>query len=1429
MHRTITVRPLRIAFAAIALVTVQAMRVSAQPISFSKSFLAGETSTDPTSLQFGPDGRLYVSQQNGLIKVYTVVRNGVSDYAVTATETITLIKDIPNHNDDGTLNTTETDRQVVGILVKGTASNPVLYVTSSDPRIAVGSDSGLDTNSSTITRLTWNGASWDQLDLVRGLARSEENHSVNGMQLDEVNNILYVCAGGNTNMGAPSNNFALLPEYALSAAILTVDLDAIGETTYDLPTLDDPSRPNTGPGGSDENDPFGGNDGANQAIIVPGGPVQVYSPGYRNAYDMVLTDDGRMYVVDNGPNSGWGSTPVNEGPGGTCTNAPSNGASPTYEDNLHFVTGPGYYGGHPNPTRANAANTFNGQSPIVAANPIECDYRQPGAEDGALATWSTSVNGLAEYAASNFGGAMFGDLLACGWSTKAIYRVELNAAGDAVTNSSTLFSNVGTNPLDVTVQPDGAYLAGTIWVCNHGSDEIVVYEPSDLGSCSGADDALLDEDFDGYTNADEIDNNTDPCSAGDTPPDFDGDFVSDLNDPDDDDDGIDDVDDAFAIDPFNGLTTAPPIDYGWATGEPGFGFLGVGFTGLMVNGADDYLTLFDSANMTAGGAAGKITIDNVPAGDAHGATNTQAYAFQFGVNVSAATGPFTVQAKLDAPFFNGVTPADFQSMGMFIGAGDQDNYVRISLAANSGAGGIEVVNEVGGAANSTMYAADFLSANSVELFLAVDPTAGEAQARVAIDGSPVTDLGTPFALSGATLNAVQGAPALAVGIIATSAGATPFAATWDFLRVTPDGIGASADISIDPPNNLIDGSTYGNGSFVITNTSTNGQMIERVVFDLTDSIISDLVFDPDGVAGDITAKQFQVNSAGGTGTITHSYLDSFHNGIDNNDGYDKLQVSFTDFDPGETMTFSIDNDPTSIKGTTPPGPNEAGSVSGLELSGAEITAEFDDGSLLVGHMFHTGVTLDASNATVKAGAPPAPQIEVLGVSPTPAQVAGANQTVRVTGPAGADVRVLVVEGGLFITGMTGPYPDGYDIDPFEANSAVTVSEYAGTVGAGGTVDIPITLTRLDPASDPDVGANDVTGLNHILAVFTDANGRTGTPSNRIIVQLVETAECINDTDCNDGDLCTVDTCDANTCAFPPVDCGSQVCNPVDGMCVDCLPSAQYTEDFNGYAANDNPADWFDTAANNSLSPNDSLFAVKQVGSDLAFGTDSTATNIHSHYVTADSATWSSYDFTGRLRISNAAGAIGITVLSDYPNTDSYYRLRRLGNVAPYSFHWSQHPDTQSTLTGDLETGVVPAAGQWLRFHVQVAVGESQTELRANLWPDGGNEPAGWQADAVDASASRLTAGTIGVWSFSSGSKYWDDLVVTGQGCPLIFDTDDDGDVDLDDWSYFAACMQGPTVVPSDLCRAFTDANGDGHVDLLDFALFQEAYTGAGPG
>jgi len=466
-------------------ILLYAVSLNAQTISFTASNVAGESLVHPTVIQFGPDGRLYVAQQDGKIFAYTVVRNSANNYQITATETITLIQQIPNHNDNGALNTSVNTRQVTGFIVTGTAASPVIYVSSSDPRIGGGSagpanDKNLDTNSGVLSKLTKNGSSWTRTDLVRGLPRSEENHSTNGMQLDEVNNILYLNQGGNTNMGAPSNNFVYLPEYAYSASILKINLNAIGNTTYDLPTLDDEDKPNTSstPGYTDNTDPFGGNSGKNQARLDPNGPVQIYSTGWRNHYDLLITKAGRMYSFDNGPNYGWGGMPVN------CLNANSDPGS-IYCDVLHYISGQGYYAGHPNPTRGNRSNTFNTtnpQSPIPAGmeNPAECNYIPAGSEAGAISTICSSTNGMCEYTASNFSNAMKGDLMAAAFNGK-IYRFKLNAAGNALAlGGQTVFaSGFGSTPLDITAQGDNDIFPGTVWAITYNSGDITVFEPSD--------------------------------------------------------------------------------------------------------------------------------------------------------------------------------------------------------------------------------------------------------------------------------------------------------------------------------------------------------------------------------------------------------------------------------------------------------------------------------------------------------------------------------------------------------------------------------------------------------------------------------------------------------------------------------------------------------------------------------------------------------------------------------------------------------------------------------------------------------------------------------------------------------------------------------------------------------------------------------------
>ncbi len=443
---------------------------------FTQSELKGLSSLRPTTLQFGPDGKLYLGQMNGLIQVLTIQRTGANNYKVTNSQTIDLVNKMVNHDDDGSVNGSIKGRLLTGMIVVGTAQDPQIYLVSGDPRQGAGPsgvDKNLDTNSGILSRLYKQGTSWAKEDLLRGLPRSEENHQGNGLVFDKSGTKILLANGGNTNTGAPSHNFALLPEVALSGAILEIDLNKLGNTPYDLPTLNDEDRS----GANDYNDPFGGNNGKNQAILEANGPVQIYAPGFRNAYDLVLTESNRLYTVDNGGNANWGGEPV-----GNCTNKVDNGGQ-TYRDGLHYISHRGYYGGHPNPTRGKKSNTFNSsnpQSPIaqVSANPVECNFQAPGINDMALDIFMKSTNGLDEYTASNFSGAMKGDLITASFD-KAVWRIELNKDGDVLMSKSKLFPEAGIVPLDVIAQGDNEIFPGTIWVTDFNSNTVNVFEPQD--------------------------------------------------------------------------------------------------------------------------------------------------------------------------------------------------------------------------------------------------------------------------------------------------------------------------------------------------------------------------------------------------------------------------------------------------------------------------------------------------------------------------------------------------------------------------------------------------------------------------------------------------------------------------------------------------------------------------------------------------------------------------------------------------------------------------------------------------------------------------------------------------------------------------------------------------------------------------------------
>ena len=718
----------------------------------------------PTSLQLGPDGRLYVSTFTGKLYVLTMDQAAVSTPGQVAVLNVQQLNDIftkPSRTCNIGGNpfncqypaTPTTGRLVTGLLIDpaSTANEIILYVSNSG--LGQGhTDMSIDTYSGTLTRLrlrpdtsTANPHDLQVLehtDLVTGMPRSREVHAVNGMSVGP-DGWLYLAVGGHTNGGQPSEFFANLPEYHLSAAVVRLNLaQLVGRS---LPI--DVSHVKTA---------------SHMAPLA--GIFEMYATGYRNAYDLTWHSNGKLYLNDNAANLGQGNTP---GASDGC-NTPSV-APGDQPDDLNLVS-QGAYGGHPNPTHGECVFD-NGAvyAPKLTPHPA---YVPP-----LLAYLNgSSTNGIVEYASDAFGGLMKGNLISATFGgNQNVRRVVLNATGTAVIQEQNLAGFV--EPLDVSTDA-----AGNIYVAEYGANRITVMVPTQLGTCPvpNSNPAVTDSDGDGYKDADETANNTDPCSPASKPADFDADFVSDLNDPDDDNDGIPDAQDQLFFDAQNGAATAVPLAFEYNPTSPAAGYVvNTGFRGAQISSSGVRLS---PSNIKAGDAGGHLTF-STHAGTAAGAANSGVNTLQLGFD---STSAFRIWTRVVQPF-TATPPATDHAGGIFFGPG-QDNFFRLALVGTS-SGGIaaQAALEVGAAftvrGTSTITASPL---SHVDLIIVGNSAAKTLSAYVEINTNGtlvpvVSDVPVPPAWFSTNASAAANT---SLGGIMTSHGASQMTAFgFDFFRI----------------------------------------------------------------------------------------------------------------------------------------------------------------------------------------------------------------------------------------------------------------------------------------------------------------------------------------------------------------------------------------------------------------------------------------------------------------------------------------------------------------------------------------------------------------------------------------------------------------------------------------------------------------------
>lgn len=381
---------------------------------------------NPTSMAWGPDGRLYVTELLGKIHAITLGPNNlpVADQVIT----------------------TLGSRLTLGLTVDplSTPSNVILWVSHSSPSLNNGTP-----NSSTVTRLSGTGFSTRQ-DVITGLPRAKANHAINSIHFGP-DGKLYIAQGGNTGAGAPNlgnTEFGTMEEQPLSAAILVAD---VRNLSFD---------------GSCHNpdDIFG----------PPPCDVVTYATGLRNAYDFVFHSNGSMYAPDNGLGV-TGTFPPSPTPpcfGFGDTKSWTNGGQNPGEqpDILHKIQQGKYYG-HPNPHRNECVFKDGSYQGVSAPS----NYVPPIFNLG----MNRSSNGTVEYTADAFCGALKHELLIANYSVgDDITRVRLSADGSSVVSGSRLIGGFN-DPLPLALGP-----GGKVFVGEFGGSKVTTLEPIDTGCWS---------------------------------------------------------------------------------------------------------------------------------------------------------------------------------------------------------------------------------------------------------------------------------------------------------------------------------------------------------------------------------------------------------------------------------------------------------------------------------------------------------------------------------------------------------------------------------------------------------------------------------------------------------------------------------------------------------------------------------------------------------------------------------------------------------------------------------------------------------------------------------------------------------------------------------------------------------------------------------
>lgn len=408
-------------------------------VAFEQVPLNVDSGTAFTAITMGPDQKLYAGTFDGRIIRYTIQ----SDGTLTDAQTIDTIQ-----------KNNSSPRMVIGFAFDPNSKSKLWVSHGQLKAFEGGSITGADDWTGAISILQ--GTNLDNYhDAVIHLPRGYKDH-LNFQPVFGPDGALYFNQGSHTSSGAPDSKWGMRSEHPLTAAILRLDPQRLGDRTLDGQTE-----------GAAAYDPY-----------APNAPLTIYATGVRSSYDLLWHSSRKLFASVNGYAAG-GNAPGRARSGRSGAIAPIERLSQTSDDVLIQVEPGGYYG-HPNPTR----NQFiiNGGNPTALSDPYEVveypvgtmpesNWQMPVMSFGK----NVSPNGMIEYLSDAFEGKLKHHILVTRFSSgDDIVAIEMDEHGSPRSLISGIRGFGGlTDPLDLACDAN----SGRIYVAEFGGQRLTLLRP----------------------------------------------------------------------------------------------------------------------------------------------------------------------------------------------------------------------------------------------------------------------------------------------------------------------------------------------------------------------------------------------------------------------------------------------------------------------------------------------------------------------------------------------------------------------------------------------------------------------------------------------------------------------------------------------------------------------------------------------------------------------------------------------------------------------------------------------------------------------------------------------------------------------------------------------------------------------------------------